>query len=96
MKLIIETNETDKVTKHVRVSTRGMQILLDLFAWIEMLEPFRLTTDAPAGSVGGQIDPQENVADDRPKATCPQSEYDLMWENTPWTTCPYCNAQLSS
>ena len=52
-------------------------------------DPRLLTTDAPAGSVGEQIDPQENVADDRPKANwkCPKC---YLINAGDWPKCERC------
>ena len=89
MKLIIETNETDRVTKHVRVSTRGMQILLDLFAWIDMLEPFRLTTDAPEMTVGDSSPINEQNLNDSDEAwICAEcGAFNMLWHTKKCVAC---------
>ena len=88
MKLIIETKEPDKVTKCVKVSTRGMQILLDLFAWMDMLEPFRLTPDAPEMTVGDSGSVSEHFTHE----PCPDCNGSGI--NTDrWGICRNCNGE---
>lgn len=52
MKLIIETDDGSNVAHHIKVSKKGMDVLLDLFAWIDMLDTRGRTMRAPDTTVG--------------------------------------------
>ena len=67
MKLIFESNDGSNTAKYLKVSSRGMKILLDFFAWIDVQGSFRLTPDAPESAVGDS----NSASEYRTNETCP-------------------------
>lgn len=64
MKLIIETDDGSNVAHHIKVSKKGMDVLLDLFAWIDMLDTRGRTMRAPDTTVGDNLVSEDTTGDD--------------------------------